>query len=151
MWIENSWGRRKQIAFCLSVSIQLIFANHHIFYTLGLKAIASGHIGAIVLAGGQASRLGSDRPKGVLSLGTGLGSSTTDSLLFIQAAQIAHLQRIARERFPEEAEKSGGQITWLVMTSQTTDKETRAHLETVLLETGLQQCQVIVRTWTRKF
>ena len=103
----------------------------------GLKAISAGKVAALVLAGGQASRLGSDRPKGVIPLGTGLGSRT-DSLLFIQAAQIARLQKMARERFPG----SNPKITWLVMTSQSTDAETRKHLDEVLRETGLQWDQV---------
>uniref|UniRef100_A0A183CN45 UDP-N-acetylglucosamine diphosphorylase n=1 Tax=Globodera pallida TaxID=36090 RepID=A0A183CN45_GLOPA len=115
---------------------------------IGLKAVAEGRVAAVVLAGGQASRLGSAHPKGVLRLGTGLGqnSSSPDSLLFIQAAQIARLQRMARERFPAEANECGGHITWLVMTSGTTDSEIRDHLDAVLKETGLSPAQLLVFT-----
>ncbi|KAI3421028.1 hypothetical protein GPALN_014655 [Globodera pallida] len=115
---------------------------------IGLKAVAEGRVAAVVLAGGQASRLGSAHPKGVLRLGTGLGqnSSSPDSLLFIQATQIARLQRMARERFPAEANESGGHITWLVMTSGTTDSEIRDHLDAVLKETGLSPAQLLVFT-----
>uniref|UniRef100_A0A914HFG1 UDP-N-acetylglucosamine diphosphorylase n=1 Tax=Globodera rostochiensis TaxID=31243 RepID=A0A914HFG1_GLORO len=114
---------------------------------IGLKAVAEGRVAAVVLAGGQASRLGSAHPKGVLRLGTGLGqNSSADSLLFIQAAQIARLQRMARERFPTEANESGGHITWLVMTSGTTDRETRDHLAAVFNKTGLSPAQLLVFT-----
>ncbi|KAI3421029.1 hypothetical protein GPALN_014656 [Globodera pallida] len=115
---------------------------------IGLKAVAEGRVAAVVLAGGQASRLGSAHPKGVLRLGTGLGqnSSSPDSLLFIQATQIARLQRMARERFPAEANECGGHITWLVMTSGTTDSEIRDHLDAVLKETGLSPAQLLVFT-----
>ena len=94
----------------------------------------------LVLAGGQASRLGSDRPKGVLPLGTGL-STRTDSLLFLQASQIAYLQQMARQRFPDN---SSPKITWLVMTSKTTDANTRSHLQEVIKETGLSWDQIII-------
>ncbi|KAL3090545.1 hypothetical protein niasHS_005457 [Heterodera schachtii] len=113
---------------------------------IGLKAIAEGRVAAVVLAGGQASRLGSAQPKGVLRLGTGLGQDDIDSLLFIQAAQIVRLQRMAAEQFPAEAAKSGGRITWLVMTSNTTNAAVHDHLNAVLTETGLSPDQVLIFT-----
>lgn len=76
-----------------------------------MKAVSEGKVAALVLAGGQASRLGSDRPKGAIPLGTGLGSKT-DSLLFIQAAQIAKIQRMSRQQFPNSTNPI---ITWLIM------------------------------------
>jgi UDP-N-acetylglucosamine/UDP-N-acetylgalactosamine diphosphorylase len=97
-------------------------------------------VAALVLAGGQASRLGSDRPKGAIPLGTGLGSRA-DSLLFIQAAQIARLQRMAAERFPNSS--TTPVIHWLVMTSQSTDAATREHLKEIVQETGLSMDQAI--------
>ncbi|KAL3113944.1 hypothetical protein niasHT_017894 [Heterodera trifolii] len=113
---------------------------------IGLKAIAEGRVAAVVLAGGQASRLGSAQPKGVLGLGTGIGQGDVDSLLFIQAAQIVRLQRMAAEQFPAEAAKSGGRITWLVMTSNTTNGAVHEHLNAVLPETGLSQDQMLIFT-----
>lgn len=103
----------------------------------GLKAVSEGKVAALVLAGGQASRLGSPDPKGTIRLGTGF-NSTTDSLLFVQAAQIARYQQMARERFPG----TEPMITWLVMTSNTTDAKVRTHLDAVLNETGLNWDQV---------
>ncbi|KAL3119212.1 hypothetical protein niasHT_003499 [Heterodera trifolii] len=114
---------------------------------IGLKAIAEGRVAAVVLAGGQVSRLGSAQPKGVLGLGTGLGQDDVDLLLFIQAAQIVRFQRMAAEQFPAEAAKSGGRITWLVMTSNTTNGAVHEHLNAVLAETtGLIPDQVLIFT-----
>ncbi|VDO55860.1 unnamed protein product, partial [Brugia timori] len=39
------------------------------YWNTGLEAIAKGQVAAVVLAGGQATRLGSVEPKGTLSLG----------------------------------------------------------------------------------
>uniref|UniRef100_A0A914L313 UDP-N-acetylglucosamine diphosphorylase n=1 Tax=Meloidogyne incognita TaxID=6306 RepID=A0A914L313_MELIC len=111
-------------------------------FNLGLKAVSEGKVAALVLAGGQASRLGSDHPKGVLPLGTGLHSKT-DSLLFIQAAQIRYLEDMAKKKFPSSNKST---ITWLIMTSRSTDSDTRAHLKDVIEETGLCSDQVIIFT-----
>jgi UDP-N-acetylglucosamine/UDP-N-acetylgalactosamine diphosphorylase len=60
-------------------------------YLLGLKAIAAGEVGVIVLAGGQASRLGASLPKGTLCLEL----ESVKSLLDLQAARIARLETLA--------------------------------------------------------
>ena len=39
------------------------------FRELGIKAIREGKVGAVLLAGGQGTRLGLDRPKGTLNIG----------------------------------------------------------------------------------
>lgn len=39
------------------------------FKSLGLEAIRAGKVGAVLLAGGQGTRLGLDRPKGTLNIG----------------------------------------------------------------------------------
>ena len=41
------------------------------FRELGLKAIRDGKVGAVLLAGGQGTRLGLDKPKGTLCIGEG--------------------------------------------------------------------------------
>lgn len=76
----------------------------------GLEAIADGKVGVIVLAGGQATRLGASLPKGTLSLNLE-GFSHPDSLLAIQAARIARLQRLASTAFPD----SKPMIQWCVL------------------------------------
>ncbi|PAV77716.1 hypothetical protein WR25_01133 [Diploscapter pachys] len=108
------------------------------YWNKGLNAIAKGQVAAVVLAGGQASRLGSDQPKGTLPLG--LHISPQDSLLGLQAAKIAKLELLAREAYPD----CNGKIQWLVMTSKSTDEPTRKHLEKVVPEAGLLLEQVTI-------
>ncbi|KAI1713958.1 UTP--glucose-1-phosphate uridylyltransferase domain-containing protein [Ditylenchus destructor] len=108
-------------------------------FKTGLKAISEGQVAAIVLAGGQASRLGADKPKGVLKLGIDQHSKT-DSLFYIQASRIAHLQKLAREEFPN----SKGTISWLIMTSKSTYDDTKEHIEQVIAEVGINPDDVIL-------
>lgn len=112
--------------------------NH--YWRKGLQAISRGEVAAIVLAGGQASRLGSSAPKGTISLGVNVAPG--DSLLGIQACKIALLEKLARREFPD-AEQSA-KIQWLVMTSQSTEQLTKEHLSLVLPAAGLSSEQVTV-------
>jgi UDP-N-acetylglucosamine/UDP-N-acetylgalactosamine diphosphorylase len=77
----------------------------------GLDLLAEGAVAALVVAGGQGTRLGFAGPKGAFPLGP-----VSERSLFAQQAQ--KLRR-ARERF-------GRPIPWLVMTSPATDAATRA-------------------------
>jgi len=104
----------------LIILIQKIF-----FHFTGLESISRGKLAVITLAGGQASRLGSSLPKGIINLGTGLGAEN-DSLLFLQACQISYLQK-----------KAKGRIIWLIMTSKSTDAKIREHLDIILKKTNL--------------
>uniref|UniRef100_A0A915M2R8 UDP-N-acetylglucosamine diphosphorylase n=1 Tax=Meloidogyne javanica TaxID=6303 RepID=A0A915M2R8_MELJA len=95
------------------------------FFDIGLESISQGKLAVITLAGGQASRLGSSLPKGIINLGTGLATEN-DSLLFLQACQISYLQK-----------KAKGRIIWLIMTSKSTDAKIREHLDIILKLTNL--------------
>uniref|UniRef100_A0A914D356 UDP-N-acetylglucosamine diphosphorylase n=1 Tax=Acrobeloides nanus TaxID=290746 RepID=A0A914D356_9BILA len=108
------------------------------YWSLGLKAISRGEVGAIVMAGGQATRLGAVEPKGTLSLGLGL--SSTDSLFWHQAARIARLLKLAKKMYPD----SSPTIPWLVMTSDSTGEETRKHLVKVVKDVGLSMDDIII-------
>uniref|UniRef100_A0A915BDJ4 UDP-N-acetylglucosamine diphosphorylase n=1 Tax=Parascaris univalens TaxID=6257 RepID=A0A915BDJ4_PARUN len=109
------------------------------YWHKGLEAIADGKVGVVVLAGGQATRLGASSPKGTLSLNLE-GFSRPDSLLAIQAARIARLQRLASTAFPD----SKPVIQWLVMTSKATEKDTVEHLKKIVPECGLDENQLTV-------
>ena len=77
----------------------------------GLSLLAEGRVGVMVVAGGQATRLGYPGPKGAYPLGP-----VTDRSLFA-----IHAEKIRRLR-----ERSGRAMPWYVMTSQATDAQTRS-------------------------
>ena len=52
-----------------AVEVPEIEARKDEFMEAGLKAIREGKVGAVLLAGGQGTRLGLDRPKGTLNIG----------------------------------------------------------------------------------
>lgn len=52
-----------------AVEVSEIEARKDEFKTAGLDAVRKGKIGAVLLAGGQGTRLGLDRPKGTLNIG----------------------------------------------------------------------------------
>jgi len=52
-----------------AVDVKEIAAKEDQFRTVGLDAIRAGKVGAVLLAGGQGTRLGSDRPKGTVNIG----------------------------------------------------------------------------------
>lgn len=77
----------------------------------GEQLLAAGHVAALVVAGGQASRLGIGGPKGALPIGP-----VSDRSLFELHAQKI---RCLRSRY-------GIRLPWYVMTSDATDAPTRA-------------------------
>ncbi|MBW2230832.1 MAG: UDPGP type 1 family protein [Deltaproteobacteria bacterium] len=81
---------------------------------IGLEVLAAGRVGVLVVAGGQATRLGRDDPKG----GFPIGPVTDRSLFALQAQKIRGLAR-----------RLGGPVPWYVMTSPATDWATRALFE----------------------
>jgi UDP-N-acetylglucosamine/UDP-N-acetylgalactosamine diphosphorylase len=77
----------------------------------GEAGLRAGRVAAMVVAGGQATRLGYDGPKGLYPI----GPVTQRSLFELQAQKLRGLAR----RF-------GRRVPWYVMTSEATDAETRA-------------------------
>ncbi|HED64247.1 MAG TPA: UDPGP type 1 family protein [Planctomycetes bacterium] len=80
----------------------------------GSRLLAEGRVGYVLVAGGQASRLGYDAPKGDYPIGP-----VTDRTLF---AYHAHRIDAARRR-------TGKSMPWYVMTSPVNDAATRAIFE----------------------
>lgn len=77
---------------------------------MGLEVLLRGRAAAVLVAGGQGSRLGFEAPKGMFSIGPVTGAS----LFQIHAEKI-----LARSR------QSGRTIPWYIMTSPTNDAQTR--------------------------
>ncbi len=80
----------------------------------GEEMLRAGKIAAVLVAGGQASRLGFDKPKGEYPIGPVSGKS----LFQLHAEKLVATARRYRTRIP-----------WYIMTSDTNDGETRAFFE----------------------
>ena len=84
------------------------------FTEIGLEAIREGKVGAVLLAGGMGTRLGSDSPKGVYNIGV-----TKD--LYIFECLIRNLMRVT--------DAAGNPIYLFVMTSDKNHEETVSFFE----------------------
>ncbi|MGB7344899.1 MAG: UTP--glucose-1-phosphate uridylyltransferase, partial [Pirellulaceae bacterium] len=80
--------------------------------TRGEEALRAGEIGAVLVAGGQGTRLGFDQPKGMFSIGPVSGRT---------------LFQIFADRLIALSEHYDVNIPLYVMTSEATDAETRAY------------------------
>jgi UDP-N-acetylglucosamine/UDP-N-acetylgalactosamine diphosphorylase len=88
-----------------------IRAREKEFREAGLDAMRQGKVGAILLAGGQGTRLGFDRAKGMYNIGV-------TKCLYIFEQLIANLTQVKEE--------VGAWIPLYIMTSDKNDQETRA-------------------------
>ncbi|PVU96152.1 hypothetical protein BB559_002498 [Furculomyces boomerangus] len=93
------------------------------WYEEGLSCIAKNQVAAIVMAGGQGTRLGSSSPKGCYKVGI----PSDKSLFQIQAERIIRLEQIAAES--AKIDPSTVVINWLVMTSLATRYDTEKFFE----------------------
>ena len=80
------------------------------FREVGLEAIRAGKVGAILLAGGQGTRLGFDKAKGMFNIG-----ETKELYIFEQL--VRNLQKVTEE--------AGCFVPLYVMTSEKNDAQTR--------------------------
>ncbi|MFP6641380.1 MAG: UTP--glucose-1-phosphate uridylyltransferase, partial [Myxococcota bacterium] len=81
---------------------------------VGQELLQQGRVAVLVVAGGQGTRLGFDGPKGAFPI----GPVSPRTLFGLQAQKLTALGR-----------RSGQAIRWFVMTSPSTDAETRALFE----------------------
>ncbi|KAF5307430.1 hypothetical protein FQR65_LT06944 [Abscondita terminalis] len=91
------------------------------YRNVGFEEISNGRVAALVLAGGQGTRLGVTQPKGTFSIGL----PSEKSLFQIQAERIQKIETLANEFC-----KANGSIAWYVMTSDVTNQETETFFKT---------------------
>lgn len=97
-----------------AMELDEIEANKAKFNEIGVKAIQNGEVGAVLLAGGMGTRLGSDDPKGMYNIGL-----TKDVFIF---------QRLI-ENLMDVVNATGTYIHLFVMTSDKNDEATRKFME----------------------
>ena len=84
------------------------------YWDLGMEALSQGKVAALLLAGGQGTRLGFDGPKGTFDLG--LPSGWT-------------IFRIHAERLKNISRRAGHPIPWYIMTSPGNNSATVEHFQ----------------------
>lgn len=92
-----------------AVTIEDIAANNDKYLNTGIAAIKSGKVAAVLLAGGQGTRLGFDRPKGMFNIG-----KTKE--LYIFQCLVNNLMDVVK--------LSGTWIPFVIMTSEKNNKDT---------------------------
>jgi len=83
----------------------------------GLKAIADGEVAVVLLAGGQATRLGVSYPKGMYSVKL----PSEKSLFQLQAERIVRVQELAGAKSKP--------VNWYVMTSENSKEVVKSYFE----------------------
>lgn len=84
------------------------------FKEIGLKAIREGKVGAVLLAGGQGTRLGLDRPKGTLNIGV--------------AKELYLFEQLLRNLM-DVTDEAGVYVPLYIMTSNINNADTTAFFE----------------------
>ena len=103
--------KRGQFAPLGAMELPEIASKKEEFKATGLDAIKNCKVGAILLAGGQGTRLGFDKAKGMYNIGV-------NKELYIFEQLIRNLQKVTDE--------AGAYVPFYVMTSDKNDADTRA-------------------------
>ena len=103
---ENEKGKLAPLG---AVTLEEIAAGRDAYEEKGLQAVRAGKVGAVLLAGGQGTRLGLDKPKGMLNVGI-----NRELYLF---EQLIH-------NLMEVVEQAGEWIPLFIMTSEKNDGDT---------------------------
>ena len=105
---------RGQIEPLYATTLADIEKNREKYRKTGIEAIRNGKVGCVLLAGGQGSRLGFDKPKGMFNIGV-------DRELYIFECLINNLLDVVKE--------TNAWIPLFIMTSEENDRDTREFLE----------------------
>ena len=97
-----------------AITLDEILRNKNKFTNIGLDAIKNGKVGAVLLAGGQGSRLGFEKPKGAFNIGI-------NREIYIFECLINNLLEVTV--------KAGAYVPLFVMTSIENNRETREFFE----------------------
>ncbi len=111
---KETVNERGEFAPLEAVEVQEIEKRSDEFKEIGLKALKAGKVGAVLLAGGQGTRLGLDRPKGTLNIGV-------DRELYLFEQLIRNLMDVT-----DEAETY---VPLYIMTSNINNADTKAFFE----------------------
>ncbi len=97
-----------------ALTCQEIQQNQQKFDSAGLDAIRQGKVGAVLLAGGMGTRLGSDKPKGMYNIGLTRPLSIFECLI---------------QNLMQVVDKAGSFVPLFIMTSEKNDEITRDFFE----------------------
>lgn len=100
---DNVHSRRRKFEPLGAVTIDEIAKRNDEFTKAGLSAIKDGKVAAVLLAGGQGTRLGFDKPKGMFNIGE-------ERELYIFECLINNLMRVVKE--------AGAWVPLYIMTSE---------------------------------
>lgn len=109
----NAVEQRGEIRPLSALTLQEIHKQKEKFNNIGVEAIQNGKIGCVLLAGGQGSRLGFDKPKGMFNIGENRD-------LYIFECLIHNLLEVVK--------KANAWIPLFIMTSVQNDVDTRTFL-----------------------
>lgn len=101
-------------AYLFAKTLKQIEENSEKYAEAGLKAIKEGKVGAVLLAGGQGSRLGFEHPKGMFNIGE-------NRELYIFECLIKNLLEVTKD--------AGAWVPLFIMTSVDNNRETREFFE----------------------
>ena len=112
--INNKEQQRGTFSPLAAMELSEIEANKDKYLATGLDAVGNGKVGAILLAGGQGTRLGFDKAKGMFNIG-----KTKELYIFEQL--VANLMKVTNQ--------TGTWVPLYVMTSEINDSMTREFFE----------------------
>ena len=112
--IHNKEQQRGTFSPLAAMELSEIEANKDKYLATGLDAVKNGKVGAILLAGGQGTRLGFDKAKGMFNIG-----KTKELYIFEQL--VANLMKVTNQ--------TGTWVPLYVMTSEINDGMTREFFE----------------------
>jgi UDP-glucose pyrophosphorylase len=114
--IHQENGRQKSSRYepLSGLSIEQIESNKKQYYNIGIKAIQSGKVAAVLLAGGQGTRLGCEGPKGMVNIGI-------SKKIFIFEVILKNILNVAKE--------AGAYIPLYIMTNIKNNEQTISFLK----------------------